>query len=237
VQRIFDDAMQARFSPFMAQRDTILAELSRLSAQKQGIQQLAAMYISRDRRREELGSLRQQQAETSLKQAQAAASANTRVNVITRLTERFASTLAQFHFPKLSGAYLDPNYTPFVRGLRYDKVGSAGATTLISLAWYLSLFEESVSTDGAHPGVLMLDSPQKNLVPATGQTADDFQAPAIALGVYEHLLSWCTSDTGLVNQLIVVDNDPPPMAETHLTVRYSGDPALPPYGLIDDAIE
>jgi hypothetical protein len=237
VQRIFDDAMQARFSPFMAQRDTILGELNHLSAEKQEIQRLAALHISRDRRREELGSLRQQQAETKLKQAEATAGANTRVDVIASLTERYASTLAQFHFPKLSDAYLDPNYTPFVRGLRYDKVGSAGATTLISLAWYLSLFEESVSTGGAHPGLLMLDSPQKNLIPATGQATDDFQAPAIALGVYEHLLNWCTSESGVVNQLIVVDNDPPSMAEAHLRVRYTGDPAVPPYGLIDDAVE
>ena len=107
----------------------------------------------------------------------------------------------------------------------------------MSLAWYLAIFEESLSTAGAHPGLLMIDSPQKNLIAATGQIADDYRAPAIALGVYEHIVAWCSGTVGAQHQVIVVDNEPPSIADEFVMIRYSGDAAIPPYGLIDDAIE
>lgn len=99
------------------------------------------------------------------------------------------------------------------------------------------MFEKSVEDDGAHPGLLMIDSPQKNLVPASGQQADDYQAPAIARGVYEHLLRWASTDAGSASQILIVDNDPPDFADAHVAVRYSGDAVSPLYGLIDDAID
>jgi hypothetical protein len=109
--------------------------------------------------------------------------------------------------------------------------------TLISLAWYLAVFEKSAEDGGAHPGLLMIDSPQKNLVPARGERPDDYQAPAIARGVYEHLIRWASSTGGSSSQIILVDNDPPDFANSFLAVRYTGDAAVTPYGLIDDATD
>ena len=237
AQETFDEAMRARFSPFMAERDAILEELSRVSSAKDQLSRLLAMHVSRERRRRELGAVRQRLAEIQAAQLAAAETSVSREQVIDLLNVRFAEILAEFHFPKLSDPMLDSRYVPSVRGVRYDLLGSSGAMTLISLAWYLTIFEKAVEEGGAHPGLLMIDSPQKNLVPASGVVADDYQAPAIARGVYEHLVKWCQSESGSGSQVIVVDNDPPQLAVPFVVARFSGDAGVPPYGLIDDATE
>lgn len=237
AQQAFDEAMRARFSPFMSQRDQLLAEQGRVNADAREQRRLLGMHRSRERRGQELGALRQQLADVLRAQVDAETTNVERSDVIQRLEQRFGAILAEFHFPKLADPQLDQRYVPSVRGVRYDQLGSAGAMTLISLAWYLSVFEKSTEDDGAHPGLLMIDSPQKNLVPASGQQEDDYQAPAIARGVYEHLIRWTSSDPGSTSQILLVDNDPPDFASEHLAVRYTGDAAVPPYGLIDDATD
>lgn len=237
AQRAFDEAMRARFSPFMSQRDALLAEQGRVDADAREQGRLLGMHRSRERRGQELGALRQQLADVLRAQVDAEATNVERSDVIQDLEQRFGAILAEFHFPKLADPQLEQRYIPSVRGVRYDQLGSAGAMTLISLAWYLSVFEKSIEDEGAHPGLLMIDSPQKNLVPASGQQADDYQAPAIARGVYEHLIRWTSSDPGSTSQILLVDNDPPDFASDHLAVRYTGDAAVPPYGLIDDATD
>ena len=237
AQRAFDEAMRARFSPFMAQRDELFGEEVRFEAESQALRRLLGMHRSRAGRRSELGSLRQQLAEVLQAQVDAEVTNVERADVLADLRERFEAILGEFHFPKLSEVELDKRYVPSVRGVRYDQLGSSGAMTLVSIAWYLAVFEKSVEEGGAHPGLLMIDSPQKNLVPASGQHADDYQAPAIARGVYEHLMRWAGTEAGRGSQILLVDNEPPDFVSDHVVVRYTGDKDVPPYGLIDDATD
>jgi hypothetical protein len=113
-----------------------------------------------------------------------------RTSVTADLTERFADLLAQFGFPNLNEPVppsLNDAFVPFVRASRYIDVGSTGALTLISLAWQLVIFERAVEQGQAHPGFLMIDSPQKNLMPEDGAGGDEFSDPAIPRRVWEHI--------------------------------------------------
>lgn len=237
AQVAFDAAMRGRFSPFMTQRDALLEEITRMGASAAEFRRVRNMHMSRQRRRQELGALRQQLAEVTGAQLAAAEANVTRGSILDDLTARLTAILRDFHYPKLADVALDRRFVPSVRGVRYDQLGSAGAMTLIALAWYLAVFEKSADDGGAHPGLLMIDSPQKNLVPASGHIGDDYQAPAIARGVYQHLVAWAESGRSDGTQLIVVDNDPPEFADQYVVARYSGDPEDPPYGVIEDAVE
>lgn len=237
AQVALDAAMRGRFSPFMTQRDALLEEITRVGGSAAELRRLRNMHVSRQRRRQELGALRQQLAEVIAAQLAAAEANVTRGVILDDLTTRLTAILGDFRYPKLSDVALDPRFVPSVRGVRYDRLGSAGAMTLIALAWYLAVFEKSAEDGGAHPGLLMIDSPQKNLVPASGHVGDDYQAPAIARGVYQHLVAWAESEQSEGTQLIIVDNDPPQFADQYVVARYSGDPENPPYGLIEDAVE
>ena len=98
MQRIFDETMEARFSPYIAQRDSILEELSRTSVAREDIQRLIGMQASRERRRQDLGALRQSQAEVKAAQAEVARGTNSREAVIQTLSSRFGDLLSQFYF-------------------------------------------------------------------------------------------------------------------------------------------
>jgi hypothetical protein len=88
--------------------------------------------------------------------------------VIHSLSRRFADILADFQYPKLTGALIDDNLMPQVRELNYS-AASSGGLVLISLAYHLAIWEIAFEQGAAAPGVLVIDSPQKNL----GHAADD----------------------------------------------------------------
>ena len=69
--------------------------------------------------------------------------------------------LTAWRYPKLDQAFINSALTPHMRGSSYVHA-SSGGRTLISLAWILSIFEIAWETGSAHPGFLMIDSPQKN---------------------------------------------------------------------------
>jgi TRAP-type uncharacterized transport system substrate-binding protein len=119
-----------------------------------------------------------------------------------------------------------------VRGLEYRKIGSSGASTLLALGWFLSIFETSIENDGKHPNFVLIDSPQKNISKAA-VTDPDYRDSKIINGVYEHIIEKA-SEYGNEAQWIVVDNYPPAIAEPFIKIRFSSNAEIPPYGLIDD---
>ncbi|WP_030848266.1 hypothetical protein [Streptomyces sp. NRRL F-4474] len=153
--------------------------------------------------------------------------------VVGRIGVRYSELLRQWRYPKLSQPMIDTNLVPYVRGDSYREA-SSGARTLLTLAWQLAVFEVAVESSAAHPGFLMIDSPQKNL--GHGGTRDAAIADAIAIDdLYRHLTSWL-AEQGSGAQVIIVDNSPPRLVEDNVVVRYSRSEERPPYGLIDDEI-
>ncbi|WP_225884566.1 hypothetical protein [Streptomyces sp. fd1-xmd] len=151
--------------------------------------------------------------------------------VVGRISVRYSELLRQWRYPKLSQPMIDTNLVPYVRGDSYREA-SSGARTLLTLAWQLAVFEVAVESSAAHPGFLMIDSPQKNL--GHGGTRDAAIADAIAIDdFYRHLTSWL-AEQGSGAQVIIVDNSPPRLVEDNVVVRYSRSEERPPYGLIDD---
>jgi hypothetical protein len=151
--------------------------------------------------------------------------------IIAQISRRYAALLREWGYPKLSNPYIDTALTPFVRGERYQEA-SSGARTLITLAWQLAVFEVATELGAAHPGFLMIDSPQKNL--GHGGTLDVTIADAVTIDDFYHHLSTWLAERGSGAQLIIADNSPPLIAEGDVVVRYSRSEDRPPYGLIDD---
>lgn len=236
-QEALDRVMQSRFAPFIDQRDALTSTIARASQEREGLERMLLMHDAGERRRSELGSLRQQMSELEAELAGSEGASSTRSEVVEALTSRYSAILEDFQFPKLSNAYLDERYVPHARGQAYNQLGSAGAGTLVTLAWYLSIFEEVAERDGPHPGVLLVDSPQKGLRATADEPDDEFHSPSIAASVYRHLVEWADSEWGQETQLIVVDNAPQQIADDSdiVVVRFTGKADEPPYGLIEDA--
>jgi hypothetical protein len=236
AQRRLDNDVAKDLSPFLAQRDELVRERETLRAERARIAQESQWQDGLERRRGDAAALDVRIADLRARIEELRSNRPDRTTVTADLTERFAGLLAQFGFPKLDEPVppsLNDAFVPFVRGNRYIDIGSTGALTLISLAWQLAIFERAVEQGQAHPGFLMIDSPQKNLMPEATGTGDEFSDPAIPRRVWEHIAAWSKS-MGQAAQLIVVDNRPPHLVDEHVVVRYSGRSDVPPYGLIED---
>lgn len=156
-----------------------------------------------------------------------------RNDVVAQLSKKFAQILEDIGYPKLSEPYIDGNYVPHVRGNRYSDA-SSGGMVLISLAWALSVWEVALSSGARPVAPLMIDSPQKNLGHRASPNDSEFGDSILISNFYRHIQEWLVS-SGAAGQIIIVDNSPPPEVASSVTIRFSRDPEVPPYGLIDDA--
>lgn len=219
-------------APFLAFRDQLskqLAEAEKVAAhQAQGIRLWERVAQADNETALKAGQLAQLR-----KERQEQATRPDRDSIIRTISDRFVEILGDFDYPKLSNAWLDAKLIPTVRGVNYTKA-SSGGLTLISLAWALALWEIAYEREALAPGLLIIDSPQKNLGHAARPDDDDFADAKLVNNVYEHVERWLDA-AGAGAQVIFVDNSPPVAVDEHVVVRFSGRVTQPPFGLIDDA--
>ncbi|MDX3528942.1 DNA recombination protein RecN [Streptomyces sp. ID05-39B] len=226
-----DAATSPAVSPFLAARDDlqrrreqVLRLLDQAEATVKLQEGLAKRAATVERHEAQIARLKEELA-------QLGDVTDDRDRVIAQVSSRYGDLLREWRYPKVSRPFIRPDLTPFVRGEPYQEA-SSGARTLLTLAWQLAVFEIAVETGAAHPGFLMIDSPQKNL--GHGGTLDAVIADAVTIDDFYHHLSTWLSERGAKAQLIVVDNSPPLLAEGSVVARYSRNEDQPPYGLIED---
>lgn len=162
-------------------------------------------------------------------------------SVIKNLSELFEDILKKFSFPKLSDAYIkEKDYLPYARGIKYDQLGSGGAVTMTTMAYFLSIALLK-SNNKNHPGFLILDSPRKNLG-ADAKIEDEFKDETIFNSIIKYFISIFEDSKKEEGkkldyiQLIVINNgDPEYLSKKDLIMKFDGDGTKEhPYGLIDD---
>ncbi|BET05445.1 hypothetical protein MASAN616_13080 [Streptococcus sp. SN-1] len=154
----------------------------------------------------------------------------TKEDKLKQLSEIFSTILLSFDFPNLYEAYIDTkSYLPHVRGRKYSDLGSLGAVTLITMAYYLSIMICSEVKTGNHLGLLMIDTPRKNL--GASSTSTEFRDEKIYESIINYFLQLgkeCKNDF----QLIIVNNGyPSDFSPDYIVKEFSSDGHD---GLIDD---
>jgi uncharacterized Zn finger protein (UPF0148 family) len=164
----------------------------------------------------------------------------TKEDIVNRLSKLFNKILGEFYFPKLSDAFIkESNYLPYVRGVKYDELGSGGAITMTTMAYFLSIALLN-SPNKNHPGFLIVDSPRKNLG-ADAKNNDEFKDEEIFNSIIKYFMTVNSSheeNEDVINdiQLIIINNGYPPfLPEEDLIKVFDGKGTGDlPYGLIDD---
>jgi hypothetical protein len=231
-QRRLDDDVARSLSPFIAQREQLVRQRELARAQRDDIERQIRWHATLDRRR--MDQVRLQDQATSLRQQirEFEEGRTSKQDVVADLSQRFDQILRSFDYPKLDDPeppYLDQRFVPHVRGTPYRAITSAGALTLIAVAWQLAVFERAVELGHPHPGFLLIDSPQRGLM----AQPDEFTDEQIRLNLWNYLLNWSAA-SGRSAQMIIVDNAPPATADETVVVRYGGAYGPPPYGLIEN---
>lgn len=155
------------------------------------------------------------------------------------LSSAFEKILGAFQYPKLSSAYIDEkSYLPYVRGRKYDDIGRLAGVTLITMAYYVALLLVGVHESFSHPGMLIIDSPRKNLGAQASKSEDDeFKDEKIFNATIKQLYEVVEHNKERV-QVIVVNNGYPDFIP-HECIVAEFDPDQRkglPQGLIDDAV-
>lgn len=232
LARELDAATNDAVSPYLSQRDDLMRQRQAAVASLDRAKIAIRMIDSLDRRGAAVTRL-EGNVEALRAEMNEAAIKPDRNDVIHRISERYVAILTSWRYPKLDQAFINGRLVPHMRGMSYTNA-SSGGRTLISLAWILAIFEIAWETGSAHPGFLMIDSPQKNL--GQGGDRDAEFADSIAVtDFYQHLHTWLAGP-GQGAQIIVVDNAPPTSADPDIVVRYSRREDQPPYGLINDEV-
>jgi DNA repair exonuclease SbcCD ATPase subunit len=158
--------------------------------------------------------------------------------IVKVLSNRFTDILKSFEYPKLSDSYVDDkNYLPYVRGNKYDKIGSLAGVTLTTTAYYLSILLEGIKNDYHHINLLLIDSPRKNLGAKPITEADvEFKDEKIFHAIIKYLID-IGSEYADKLQLIVVNNGYPDFLPPDCIVaEFDTERDDLPNGFIDDAI-
>lgn len=159
--------------------------------------------------------------------------------LILELSNAFERVLSEFQYPKLSSAYIDEkSYLPYVRGRKYDDIGSLAGVTLITMAYYISLLLVGINESYRHPGMLIIDSPRKNLGAQASKNEDDeFKDEKIFNATIKHLYEIAEHNKECI-QVIVVNNGHPDFIPNECVVaEFDSDQRNGlPQGLIDDAV-
>ncbi|MCV7175449.1 ATP-binding protein [Mycolicibacterium sphagni] len=228
------DAIATSPAPWLALRDDLTRRIGELNLTAQAAQAGKNMWnrvgdaeANRDRllvEAQRIGELRR-----------TAGKRTDRAQIVSALSQRFGEILNEIGYPKLSEPFIDSSLVPHVRGLPYTHA-SSGGTVLISLAWHLAIWEIAHEMEASAPGLLVLDSPQKNLGHSAVQGDSEFADTTLVNNFYGHVRRWLAAD-GAGAQLIVIDNSPPDFVADDVVVEFTRDPQQPPYGLITDAID
>lgn len=123
---------------------------------------------------------------------------------VDELSDLFDEEVRELHFAGYEHAAVDrSSYLPTVNGDSFDQLSVGGARkTLANVAYYLSLLGYTLSSaEILLPGLLILDSPRKNL----GDTDEDVAA---GRRIYERI-SVLAEHYGSTCQIIVADNGLP----------------------------
>ncbi len=234
IEAELNSRVASDLSPFVHDREILIRGREQLQAQDAALDQALGSHEALERRKADLAKLEARQQAVGKELDGRRKNRPEKEQVVADLSEHFADLLRAWGFPKVDedGApRLDEGFVPWVHGRPYREVGSSGALTLIAVAWHLTLFERAIEEGLPHPGFLIIDSPQKNLSPdAVGDT--EFLDPKIVESMWSHMANWCEHHPQA--QILVVDNTPPALVGDQVIVRFSRDPAVPPYGLISD---
>jgi uncharacterized protein YnzC (UPF0291/DUF896 family) len=227
-----DETLKSFVSPYIAQRESLVSVISTNENEIRHIDELIKVRRDIQSIGEEILKLQSKQKEIEISMEEERKKSIIREDLIKSLSLTFYSHLEMVRFPKLSDAYIDDKFVPYVRGQRYNQLSSEGAISLASICWLTSIFAETTRLSLFHPGFLMIDNIQSGI--GIGATTDEeFRDQRIVEGLYMLLKRMSESEK---YQIIVVDNHPPDSEQDRVIVYFSGNPSKHPYGFIHDAV-
>lgn len=162
-------------------------------------------------------------------------------DVVSGLSSIFKKYISGSGLQNVHGVYVSEKFIPHFRGISYYDTTSGGVRTITSIGGYVSRMEYLLSNAGNLPTFLMVDTPGQN-IGRRGRKDDDsaLSDPVLYNNIFKQFLNLVrrAREDNRCFQVIVVDNDLPPILEDdgdyHLVKRFSKNGGGFEKGLIND---
>ncbi|MCA1859333.1 hypothetical protein LE191_04320 [Janthinobacterium sp. HSC-3S05] len=252
ARRLLDEESKQMITPYLSERDGVASELATVtekirqsdhSLKVRNQQQLIFNEIERIEIHiasllDKLSSLRKNTPSVG--------------NVLDNLGNILKSFLVKVSIKDPRNISLNPTgFLPVLRNRNYVDITSGGLRTILSIGYFLSFFEHSISHSSNIPAFLMIDTVGKYLGKTQSQYSETIRAederenvsdPLKYSNMYEYMINLVDRAAldGVPCQIILVDNDVPVSIQQKyagfVTAHFSseGENGLP-FGLIDDA--
>lgn len=249
-KRFVDVETQKYISPYVSQRDALIARQATLEEQRHRVEYFSKLRRELDEQIKEAEALGKQigKLKENIQAIQDAAPSENAV--LEGVTDHLNSFLKFIPIRNAVDISVNPStFLPVVRNRQYPKLTSGGLRTLVSVGFFISLLRNSVVKDTYLPKFLMIDTVGKYLGKTLSTPADETdEAEDIEEGIkdplkYTNLYKYFVQfheKYGKHMQVILVDNDVPSTVEKSLqqfVVKHfnvDGKPGAD-RGFIDDA--
>jgi hypothetical protein len=210
LDRVTADAVTPRFSDI----EVLSSQRARAGAEAESVASLLGFWGELRRLESAVLVLSAERASSELELSDLRARLAERREILSELSEVFDATVRFLEVPWAESASIDERtYLPVVNGERFESLAVAGGTkTVVTVAYHLALLNVALSrSDVLLPGLLILDTPRKNL----GFNDLDSELGA---RIYRRIRTLVDAYEDAV-QFVVADNDVP-RDPSWITVRH-----------------
>jgi hypothetical protein len=252
ARRLLDEESAQMITPYLSERDGISSELATV---KEKIRQSTHFMKVRNQQRtiyDEIVRLSKNHEALQAKLEILRSKAPSIVEIFSDLGDLLSKYLVTVNIKDPRDISISTtSFLPVLRNRNYIDITSGGLRTILSIGYYLGIFEYAISHQTNIPPFLMIDTVGKYLgktqskYDETSKVEDQKEAvsdPLKYTNMYEYMISLVdrAAYKGIPCQIILVDNDVPLSIQQKyagfVTAHFSseGENGLP-FGLIDDA--
>lgn len=252
ARRLLDEESKQMITPYLSERDGVAAELATVTEK---IRQSDHSLKVRNQQRlifSEIERIELHLASLLEKLILLRKNTPSVENILENLSNILRSFLIKVSIKDPRNISLNPTgFLPVLRNRNYVDITSGGLRTILSIGYFLSFFEHSISHSSNIPAFLMIDTVGKYLGKTQSQYSETIKSederenvsdPLKYSNMYEYMINLVdrAALTGVPCQIILVDNDVPISIQQKyagfVTAHFSSEGANGlPFGLIDDA--
>lgn len=252
ARRLLDEESKQMITPYLSERDGVAAELATVTEK---IRQSDHSLKVRNQQRlifTEIERIELHLASLLEKLILLRKNTPSAENILENLSNILRSFLIKVSIKDPRNISLNPTgFLPVLRNRNYVDITSGGLRTILSIGYFLSFFEHSISHSSNIPAFLMIDTVGKYLGKTQSQYSETIKSederenvsdPLKYSNMYEYMINLVdrAALAGVPCQIILVDNDVPISIQQKyagfVTAHFSSEGVNGlPFGLIDDA--
>ncbi|WP_186267590.1 DUF3732 domain-containing protein [Burkholderia gladioli] len=252
ARRLLDEETKEMVTPYLSERDGLSSELAKLGESRKQLRQAIKVRNQQKGILAEIVALDERITGMQEKLDTLKATAPSMESVLAKIGDFLGTYLRKVKIKDQREVSISKRtLLPVLRSRDYSEITSGGLRTILSIGFYLSMFETAVDSTCNLPTFLMIDTVGKYLGKTQNRynetnSAEDRREEVSDPNKYSNMYSYMFScvdrakQKGVAAQIIVVDNDVPPTIQTQfsdsIAAHFSseGIDGLP-RGLIDDA--